>query len=119
MLKLEVDYKVSTVDLGSCGIHPTRLDEISSVSDYVQPLMDFRASLPDDERVVLIGHSYGGIPISLSMWSFPESISIAVFITAYMPIVKIPQHLLFKSKKRLWLNHYALHAGYGIGQDVD
>ncbi|CAA2978084.1 methylesterase 10 [Olea europaea subsp. europaea] len=96
MLKSNGDHQVSTVDLGSCGIHPKRLDEISSISEYVQPLMDFMVSLPDDERVVLVGHSYGGIPISLAMERFPEKISVAVFITAYMPNCQDPPATLIQ-----------------------
>ncbi|KAL2522851.1 methyl esterase 10 [Forsythia ovata] len=96
MLKLNGDHRVSTVDLGSCGIHSKRLDDISSVSDYVQPLMDLMTSLPDDERVVLVGHSYGGIPISLAMESFPQKISVAVFISAYMPNCQDPPATLIQ-----------------------
>lgn len=47
--------------------------------------MEFVASLPQDEKVVLVGHSYGGLPISLAMESFPQKILVAVFVSAYMP----------------------------------
>ncbi|KAG8384443.1 hypothetical protein BUALT_Bualt04G0118400 [Buddleja alternifolia] len=84
MLKLS-GHRVSALDLGGCGVHPKQLHQISSISDYLQPLMDFMADLPDDQRVVLVGHSIGGIPIALAMERFPEKISVAVFVTAYMP----------------------------------
>ncbi|KAF5945705.1 hypothetical protein HYC85_015933 [Camellia sinensis] len=56
------------------------------------PLMEFIASLPDrdDEKVVLVGHSYGGLGISLAMERFPEKISAGVFITTYMPNCQHP-----------------------------
>ncbi|RVW61289.1 Methylesterase 10 [Vitis vinifera] len=42
-------------------------------------------SLPADERVVLVGHSLGGLAISQAMEKFPEKVSVAVFVTASMP----------------------------------
>ncbi|KAM4121331.1 hypothetical protein ACJW30_03G200100 [Castanea mollissima] len=37
------------------------------------------------ERVILVGHSYGGYAISQAMEYFPSKISVAVFATAFMP----------------------------------
>lgn len=78
-------HNVTALDLGASGINPKQLDELVSISDYVQPLMEFIASLPQDERVILVGHSYSGISISLAMEKFPEKILVAVFVTSYMP----------------------------------
>ncbi|CAK9160900.1 unnamed protein product [Ilex paraguariensis] len=78
-------HRVTALDLGACGIHPQQIKRIASAHDYLQPLMDFMASLPQYDRVVLVGHSYGGLCISLAMETFPEKILVAVFITAYMP----------------------------------
>ncbi|KAJ0097114.1 hypothetical protein Patl1_28781 [Pistacia atlantica] len=76
---------------GAChGACPKRLDEIVSISDYVQPLMEFIDSLNQEEKVILVGHSYGGISISLAMEKFPEKILVAVFVSAYMPPYKSP-----------------------------
>ncbi|KAA8531762.1 hypothetical protein F0562_006521 [Nyssa sinensis] len=83
-LKL-ASHHATALDLAGGGINPKQLDEIVSVSVYLQPLMDFMASLPRDEKVILVGHSYGGLPISLAMEAFPEKILGAVFVTAYMP----------------------------------
>ncbi|CAN4112276.1 unnamed protein product [Withania somnifera] len=47
--------------------------------------MEFMASLPADQKVVLVGHSLGGLAISKAMESFPEKISVAVFLAALMP----------------------------------
>lgn len=77
--------RATALDLAGCSVHPDPLRRVSSFSDYARPLMDFLASLPDDEKVVLVGHSYGGLPISLAMENFPAKISVAVFLTAYMP----------------------------------
>ena len=42
-------------------------------------------ALPFHERVILVGHSYGGYAISQAMEYFPSKISVAVFATASMP----------------------------------
>lgn len=43
------------------------------------------AALPPDERVILVGHSLGGLAVSQAMERFPSKISVAVFVTALMP----------------------------------
>ncbi|CAK9156267.1 unnamed protein product [Ilex paraguariensis] len=42
-------------------------------------------ALPSHERVILVGHSLGGLAISYAMERFPEKISAAVFVTTLMP----------------------------------
>ncbi|CAL5400132.1 unnamed protein product [Camellia sinensis] len=66
-------------------------------------MMEFMASLPDrdDEKVVLVGHSYGGLGISLAMERFPEKISVGVFITAYMPNCQHPPVTLIQEDLEL------------------
>ncbi|KAL5836897.1 hypothetical protein ACOSQ3_014066 [Xanthoceras sorbifolium] len=88
-------YKVLTM-LKSAGHHHRRLDEVASVSDYVQPLMEFMASLSNEEKVVLVGHSYGGLCISLAMEKFPEKVLVSVFVSAYMPHYKSPPATLMQ-----------------------
>lgn len=83
-------HRVTALDLGSGGINSKRLDEVDSISDWLQPLMDFMASLPQEEQIILVGHSYGGIAISLAMESFPEKISVAVYVSAFMPNLVFP-----------------------------
>ncbi|KAF8404279.1 hypothetical protein HHK36_009161 [Tetracentron sinense] len=84
LLKL-AGHKATALDLGASGINPKRIDEIVSISDYLQPLMEFLASLPQEEKVILAGHSFGGFCVSLAMERFPGNISVAVFVTAFMP----------------------------------
>ncbi|KAG8384456.1 hypothetical protein BUALT_Bualt04G0119700 [Buddleja alternifolia] len=77
-------HRVTALDMAAAGANPKRVEEVSSIFDYSQPLMDFMAALPPEERVVLVGHSMGGICISLAMEKFPAKISVAVFVTAFM-----------------------------------
>ena len=95
----QAGHRVTALDLGACGINPKQLNEIISIWDYVQPLMDFIASLPQGETVILVGHSYSGLCISLAMESFPEKISLAVFVTAYMPNFKSPPATVMQEVK--------------------
>ncbi|KAK6128894.1 hypothetical protein DH2020_037362 [Rehmannia glutinosa] len=78
-------HRVTALDMAAAGANPKRLEELDSISDYCEPLMEFMMGLPSDERVVLVGHSMGGICISLAMEKFPEKIALAVFVTAFMP----------------------------------
>jgi pimeloyl-ACP methyl ester carboxylesterase len=89
-------HRVTALDLGASGVNPKRLEEIYSISDSLQPLTDFLASLPHDERVILVGHSYGGMGISLAMESFPDKISVAVYVTAFMPNIIFPPATLLQ-----------------------
>ncbi|XP_015086895.1 methylesterase 3-like isoform X1 [Solanum pennellii] len=78
-------HNVTALDLGASGVNPKQVLEIPHLSDYFSPLMEFMASLPVDEKVILVGHSLGGFAISKAMESFPEKISVAIFVTALMP----------------------------------
>nr|Q9SE93.1 RecName: Full=Polyneuridine-aldehyde esterase; AltName: Full=Polyneuridine aldehyde esterase; Flags: Precursor [Rauvolfia serpentina]AAF22288.1 polyneuridine aldehyde esterase [Rauvolfia serpentina] len=78
-------HKVTAVDLSAAGINPRRLDEIHTFRDYSEPLMEVMASIPPDEKVVLLGHSFGGMSLGLAMETYPEKISVAVFMSAMMP----------------------------------
>ncbi|XP_059670899.1 methylesterase 10-like [Cornus florida] len=81
------------------------------------------ASLPDGEKVALVGHSYGGFSISLAMERFPEKISVAVFLTAFMPYYTWPPAMIlgaaFKSNPFMDLvlvndsNHKPVSVHYG------
>ncbi|KAE8665935.1 putative Methyl esterase 10 [Hibiscus syriacus] len=83
-------HRVTPLDLGASGINPKQISELDSVSDYARPLMEFMASLPRHEKVILVGHSYGGVVISLAMESYPKKVSAAVYLTAFMPNLHSP-----------------------------
>lgn len=78
-------HRVTAIDLAGSGVNTTSMDDLSNFADYVKPLTDVMAMLADDEKVVLVGHSLGGICISLAMEMFPEKIETAVFVTAFLP----------------------------------
>ncbi|KAI3462781.1 hypothetical protein Pfo_019444 [Paulownia fortunei] len=78
-------HKVTALDMAGCGMDLQRVEEISSITDYFKPLMLFMEALPTAERVILVGHSRGGIDISIAMERFSGKIAAAVFVTAAMP----------------------------------
>ncbi|KAK6237565.1 hypothetical protein QUC31_003034 [Theobroma cacao] len=78
-------HQVTALDLAAFGVHPKQVHELHSMSDYSEPLMEFMESLPPKERVILVGHSMGGVTISIAMERFPEKVSVAVFAPASMP----------------------------------
>ncbi|RWW21051.1 hypothetical protein GW17_00014808 [Ensete ventricosum] len=78
-------HTVTALDLAGSGVHPQRLEEVCSFGDYARPLMEVMASIPQREKVVLVGHSYGGACVALAMERFPEKVMVAVFLAGIMP----------------------------------
>ncbi|XP_077224639.1 salicylic acid-binding protein 2-like [Tasmannia lanceolata] len=82
---ISAGHRVTALDLATCGIHPKQLSEVSTFSGCSQPLMEFMESLLSKKKVILVGHSFGGISLAMAMDQYPEKISAAVFLTAFMP----------------------------------
>ncbi|XP_065855153.1 putative methylesterase 11, chloroplastic [Euphorbia lathyris] len=80
----EGGFRVTTMELTGSGVHSFDTNGITSLSQYVEPLTDFLEKLPDGEKVILVGHDFGGACISYAMELFPSRISKAVFIAAAM-----------------------------------
>ncbi|KAJ4967276.1 hypothetical protein NE237_019125 [Protea cynaroides] len=78
-------HQVTAIDLAASGINMAKIDEIHTMADYTEPLIESMDSLPPGEKVILVGHSLAGISIALAMDRFPHKISAAVFLTAHMP----------------------------------
>ncbi|RDX85234.1 putative esterase PIR7A, partial [Mucuna pruriens] len=77
-------HNVTTLDMAGCGKDTKQVQDIGSLSEYHEPLMTFMDSLPSQEKVILVGHSFGGINISVAMERFPEKISVAIFVAAFV-----------------------------------
>ncbi|KAM7498042.1 hypothetical protein LguiA_022456 [Lonicera macranthoides] len=78
-------HTVTAVDLGASGINPKQLLDIPTYSGYLQPLTDVLEALPSGQKVALVGHSMGGVSISVAMEKFPTKIAVAIYCTAVMP----------------------------------
>uniref|UniRef100_A0ACD5VTC6 Uncharacterized protein n=1 Tax=Avena sativa TaxID=4498 RepID=A0ACD5VTC6_AVESA len=84
-------HRVSMPDLAASGVDPRPLREVPTFRDYTQPLLDLLESLPSEEKVVLVGHSLGGVNIALAAELFPEKVAAAVFLSAFMPDDRSPR----------------------------
>ncbi|KAE9466615.1 hypothetical protein C3L33_01462, partial [Rhododendron williamsianum] len=80
----EGGYKVTAIDLTGSGVHSFDTNSITSLPQYVKPLTNFLEGLGDGEKVILVGHDFGGTCISYAMELFPHKVSKAVFIAATM-----------------------------------
>ncbi|KAJ1415235.1 Alpha/Beta hydrolase fold [Sesbania bispinosa] len=78
-------HKVTALDLAASGINTYEIEDIHTFSEYSKPLLELLASLDPQEKVVLVGHSFGGMSLALAMDKFPEKIALGVFITAFTP----------------------------------
>ncbi|CAM0910737.1 unnamed protein product [Alopecurus aequalis] len=72
------------LDLAGSGIDHTDANGIATLEEYSKPLIDYLSKLPENEKVVLVGHSCGGASVSYALEQCPEKISKAVFLTATM-----------------------------------
>lgn len=77
-------YKVTCIDLKGAGIHPADPTTLLSFDDYNYPLIDFLSSLPENEQVILVGHSAGGLSVTDTTHRFPKKVRLAVYIAATM-----------------------------------
>jgi len=58
-------HNVTTLDLAAAGINPKQVQGVNSFSEYNEPLITFLASLLPEEKVILVGHSLGGVSVSI------------------------------------------------------
>jgi pimeloyl-ACP methyl ester carboxylesterase len=76
------------------------LREVPTFRDYTGPLLELLASLPDGDRVVLVGHSLGGLSVALAAETFPDKVAAVVFLCAFMPdCAARPSHVLEKVRR--------------------
>ncbi|KAG0557865.1 hypothetical protein KC19_11G162600 [Ceratodon purpureus] len=79
-------HKVTALDMAGAGTHPASPDSIATFEEYNKPVTDFFQSLPEDDhqKVVLIGHSLGGVSCLQFMESFSHKIGLAILVTAVL-----------------------------------
>ncbi|EOA28291.1 hypothetical protein CARUB_v10024488mg [Capsella rubella] len=92
---------VTAVDLAASGRNMTRLEDVQTLMDYSKPLLEYLSSLgQDDEKVILVAHSMGGIPAALAADIFPCKIAAMVFVAAFMPDTRNPPAYVFEKLMR-------------------
>ncbi|CAA7041459.1 unnamed protein product [Microthlaspi erraticum] len=77
-------FAVTCIDLKSSGIDSSSADSLTSFDQYNQPLIDFLSSYPEQEQVILVGHSAGGLSVTSAIHRFPKKICLAVYVGATM-----------------------------------
>lgn len=102
-------HRVTALDMAACGASPLRVEEARSFEDYSRPLLDALAALPPGEKVVLVGHSFGGLSLALAMHTYPEKIAVAVFVSASMPAAGRPMTFVFEQVRA-----YSIHTSIGF-----
>ncbi|KAK7263072.1 hypothetical protein RJT34_30656 [Clitoria ternatea] len=94
-------HRVTVLDLAASGINMNKIEHVDTASQYSEPLFQLLATIPQNERVVLVGHSLGGINIALAMEQFPEKVAVGVFLTAFVPDIEHkPSYVLEKYNER-------------------
>ncbi|CAJ1942703.1 unnamed protein product [Sphenostylis stenocarpa] len=78
-------HKVTVLDLAASGTNTQKIEDVHTFSQYSEPLLQLLASIPPNEKVVLVGHSLGGLNIALAMDKFPEKVAVGVFVAAVIP----------------------------------
>ncbi|KAI9085036.1 hypothetical protein K1719_033028 [Acacia pycnantha] len=73
-------HRVLVLDLAASGIHPSKIQDLRSLSDYSQPLVKLLDSLPADDKVAVVRHIYGGLNLALSLDLFPHNVALVVFM---------------------------------------
>lgn len=72
------------LDLSGSGIDTTDTNSVTTLEDYSKPLITYMENLPDDEKVILVGHGCGGASVSYAMEHFPQKVSKAIFVCGTM-----------------------------------
>ncbi|KAI6700119.1 hypothetical protein NL676_014443 [Syzygium grande] len=78
-------HHVAVLDLAASGTDTKSIQDICTFHEDTELLLELMASLGAHERVILVGHNLGGLNLALTADRFPEKISVAVFLAAFMP----------------------------------
>ena len=89
-------HHVTVVDLMASGVNMTKVEEIQTLEDYAKPLLEVLESFGSEDKVILVAHSMGGISAAFAADMFPRTISVAVFVTSFMPDTTNPPSYVFE-----------------------
>ncbi|KAI4357037.1 hypothetical protein L6164_001012 [Bauhinia variegata] len=89
-------HRVTVLDLAASGIDSKKIEDVKTLEEYSQPLLNFLGIEEYHfEKLILVGHSFGGMSIALAMEKYSWKIAVAVFLTAFMPdTTHRPSHVL-------------------------
>ncbi|KAL0543042.1 hypothetical protein IC582_018129 [Cucumis melo] len=102
-------HRVTMLDMAGAGVNRKAIREVKSFEEYSEPLLKTMACLGPNEKVILVGHSFGGMSLALAMENFPHKISASVFLTAFLPDTHHPpsyvvEQFLESLPKEFWMD---------------
>ncbi|XP_042420266.1 putative methylesterase 11, chloroplastic [Zingiber officinale] len=112
-------FKVSAIDLTGSGISSFDTNKVTSLAEYAKPLTSFLETLGDMNKVILVGHDFGGACVSYAMEVLPSKVAKSIFICAAMPING--QNILDMFSEEAGMNDLMRQAQvfvYSNGQDL-
>ncbi|KAM0035038.1 putative alpha/beta hydrolase-1 [Helianthus debilis subsp. tardiflorus] len=74
----------TALDLTGSGIDLKDTNHVTTLEEYSKPLIDYLQNLPEDDKVILVGHSSGGACVSYALEHFQQKISKAIFLCGTM-----------------------------------
>lgn len=77
-------HRVTSIDLAGGGSSTIDPNTILSFHDYTMPLIEFLSQLSISDKVVLVGHSAGGLSLTYATHLFSDKIRVAIYIAATM-----------------------------------
>lgn len=77
-------FTATAIDLTGAGIDLTDSNTVFEPDHYNRPLFSFLSALSPLHKVVLVGHSAAGGTVTRALCSFPDKISMAVYLAADM-----------------------------------
>jgi pimeloyl-ACP methyl ester carboxylesterase len=89
--KLPESFHVRPLNPANFATEPSKV-AATSLGDYVRSIEDSIAAITatGHSKVVLVGHSMGGVPITAVAERMPEKIAHLVYLTAFMPASGVP-----------------------------
>eukprot|EP00252_Welwitschia_mirabilis_P015784 TRINITY_DN3502_c0_g1_i1.p1 TRINITY_DN3502_c0_g1~~TRINITY_DN3502_c0_g1_i1.p1 ORF type:complete len:274 (-),score=36.33 TRINITY_DN3502_c0_g1_i1:577-1398(-) len=77
-------HLVTALDLTGAGISPVDPNTVTTFEHYDRPLMDALSQIPLSHKIVLVGHSAGGLSLTHAIHELGRRISVAVYLSATM-----------------------------------
>jgi pimeloyl-ACP methyl ester carboxylesterase len=77
-------FKVTCLDLKSAGMDLTDAKMVLNFEEYNEPLTQLLSNLTHNEKVILVGHSAGGLSLTHAIYNFADKIQMAIYVVADM-----------------------------------
>ncbi|XP_047160328.1 salicylic acid-binding protein 2-like [Vigna umbellata] len=94
-------HKVTALDLAASGINMRKIDDVNTFAVYNQPLLQLLATTLPNQKVILVGHSLGGLNLAHATDEYPQKVERNVLVSAFLPDTEHrPSYVLEKYGER-------------------